>query len=273
MPQANNVVLPVNMKSSAVKARFCRITFKEILTILIGTAIPVAIGVYTTITNEQIQKAAKLAADEQERVANERQIFDLKQATKLYQQQLYKTFLDDIYTLYKDGELNDSANPWVFANARYRAVHREWDTFRKELVLQFFKEQRLIGRQECTTECEIKNIEDIIRLNGLSFDHINLSSQTGSLKKLDLSCISFDEISMVNATISYTNLNGITFINSRLNGTKFQDVSFQCAAFYNTQLDGTDFGNSNLEGARFIDVNLSTTKLTPKQKQQAIFAG
>lgn len=273
MAPSHNQITPFGITKSKEKSRNWKLTLKECLTLLIGSTIPVVIAIYTAVTNEQMQKSAKFAADEQQRLASEQQAFDLQQAAELYQQQLYKNFLDDMYTLHKDGKLNVSANPWVFANARYRAVHREWDTFRKELVLQFFKEQRLIGRQECTTECEIKNIEDIIRLNGLSFDHINLSSQTGSLKKLDLSCISFDEISMVNATISYTNLNGITFINSRLNGTKFQDVSFQCAAFYNTQLDGTDFGNSNLEGARFIDVNLSTTKLTPKQKQQAIFAG
>jgi hypothetical protein len=273
MAQTNNLFVPQERKPPAVKVGFCQLRLKELLTILIGTAIPVAIGVYTTVTNGQMQKSAKLAADEQHRISDERRAFDLKQATKSYQEQLYKTFLDDMYKLYKDGELNDSADPWVFANARYQAVHREWDAFRKEQVLQFLKKQQMIGRQKCTTGCEITNVEDIIRLNGLNFDDVRLTSQTDNLKKLDLSCVSFDQISMVNATISYANFNGVTFVNSRLNGTIFHDVSFHCAAFYGTDLDGTDFGNSNLEGARFINVDLSTAKLTPEQKQQAIFAG
>jgi hypothetical protein len=42
------------------------------LTLFIGTAIPVVIGIYTSITNEQMQKPAKLAVEEQQRIAAER---------------------------------------------------------------------------------------------------------------------------------------------------------------------------------------------------------
>jgi uncharacterized protein YjbI with pentapeptide repeats len=218
-----------------------------------------------------MQKSAKFAADEQQRIASERRAFDLQQAAELYQQQLYMNFLADMYILEKDGELNDSANPWVFANAQYRVAHRKWDASRKAEVLQFLKEKQLIGRQKCTTGCEIKNVEDIIRLHGLEFDHVNISSRTGSLDQSDLSCIEFDKVSMTNAIFSYVNLNGVIFSNSRLNGVQFSHASLKCATFNGTELDGADFGDSDLGGARFINVSLSTAKFRLNQTHQAIF--
>jgi hypothetical protein len=146
MAKSYNQVQPLGVTNSTEKSRCCKLTLKECLTLLIGTTIPVVIGIYTAVSNTQMQKSAKFAVDEQERIASERRVFDLKQAGELYQQQLYKIFLDDIYTLHKDGELNNSANPWAFANARYRAGHRLWDTNIKAQVLQFLKEKQLIGR-------------------------------------------------------------------------------------------------------------------------------
>ena len=239
-------------------SRFCHLTLKDILSILVGITIPVAIGIYGAITAAQAQKSAKLAADEQQRVADERRAFDINQATQLYQQQLYKDFIGAIYAFHKDGELNDSARPWAFANALYRAVHREFDGVRKVQALLFLKEKQLIGRRTCITGCEIKDVEDIIRLNGMSFDNLNLVSETGGLNALDLSCIQFDGISMVNSSFSQANMNGVTFINSRLNGSKFRDVSFNCAKFENTEMGEVDFGGSNLSGAVFLNNGSST---------------
>jgi hypothetical protein len=149
-----------------------------------------------------MQKSAKLAADEQQRTASERRAFDLERASELYQQQIYKDFLDAMYTLDKDGKLNDSAEPWAFANARYRAAHREFDTIRKVQALLFLKEKELIGRQKCarTTGCEEKNMTDVINLTGLSFDGLNLTSETGNLSRVDLSCVEFDRINLVNCS-------------------------------------------------------------------------
>jgi hypothetical protein len=264
-------VQPLNINEPTKKSPFLRITLKEILTLFIGTAIPVAIGIYTSVTNEQMHKSAKLAADEQQRIATERQAFDLKRAAELYQQQIYKDFLDAMYTLDKDGKLNDSAEPWAFANARYRAAHREFDAIRKGQALLFLKERQLIGRQKCITGCEEKNRTDIINLAGLSFDSLNLISETGNLSRLDLSCVEFDRVSMINAIFSYTNLNGVVLKNSRLNGVKFKDSSFNCSKIINTELHGTDFDNSNLNGALFNNVDLSTTTLTQEQKLMARF--
>ncbi|CAF1352128.1 unnamed protein product [Rotaria sordida] len=44
-----------------------------------------------------------------------------------------------MYTLHRDSELNDSAKPRKFANARYRAVHREFDTIRKAPSFSVFQ--------------------------------------------------------------------------------------------------------------------------------------
>ncbi|CAF4218213.1 unnamed protein product [Rotaria sordida] len=94
-----------------------------------------------------MQKSARCAEDKQESFVAERQAFHLERATELYQQQLYNNFLDMMYTLHRDSELNDSAKPWKFANACYRAI--------------------LISRQNCATGCKPKLVKDIISLNGL----------------------------------------------------------------------------------------------------------
>lgn len=254
-----------NTNAGTRKHPFCKITVKELLALFIGTALPVAIGIYTAVTNEQMQKAADLAADKQQRIADERRAFDLKQATEVYQQQLYKNFLDAMYALHKDGELNDSANPWVFANARYRASHREFDTIRKAQALQFLKERELIGRH-CITGCEQRNVTDIIRLNSLNFDDLILNSQVGNLNRLDLSCVHFDQVSMTNAVLSYINLNGVVFTNSHLNGTTFVHSSLNCTKFIKTELRGTKFSNSELYDA-YLPI---TTPMSPQEQYTSL---
>ena len=257
---SHDQVAPLDVRPRPrTSSKFCRLTLKDILSILVGITIPIAIGVYGAVNNEQAQKSAKLAADEQQRIAAERRTFDVQRATDLHQQQLYKDFIDAMYVFHKDGELNDPASPWAFANARYRAVHRDFDGLRKVQALLFLKEKQLIGRRTCITGCETKDVEDIIRLKGMSFDNLNLASETGGLNALDLSCIQFDGISMMNSSFSQANLNGVTFNNSRLNGSKFNDVSFNCA----------DFGNAELGGASFVNTDLSRTKLTEAQLGQA----
>lgn len=266
-----NQVTPFNKQDPPKKSYRWKITLKDCLALFIGAAIPVAIGIYTSVTNEQMQKAAQRAEDKQQSMAAERQAFDLERAAKLYQQQLYQKFLDAMYTLHRDSEFNDSADPWAFANARYRGVHREFDAIRKAQALVFLKEKELIGRQKCTTGCESKLVKDIIRLNGLNFDNLNLSSENDNLSQLDLSCVEFDQISMRNAVFSNANLNGAIFRNSRLNGAKFEGSSLNCAKVNKTQLHGANFSDSNLNGTIFNNVDLSTVTLTQEQKQKAHF--
>lgn len=271
MIKDRNQVTPFNMKGLKEKSTRWNITVKDCIALLIGTAIPVAIGIYTTVTNGQMQESAQRTEDQQQRIAAERLAFDLERADQLYQQQLYHKFLDAMYTLHIDGQLNDSADPWAFANARYRSVHREFDAVRKGQALLFLKEKELIGRQKCITGCESKLVKDIIRLNGLNFDNLNLTSDTGNLSQVDLSCVDFDQISMANAVFSNANLNGVSFKNSRLNGAKFEESTLACAKVSDTELRGTNFNNSNLNGTVFSNVDLSTVILTEDQRQEAHF--
>ena len=113
---------------SPSKRSYFHLTFKDILNILIATSVPIAIGIYTAVTTGQQINAAQLAADKQQFIADESQ-----------QQHLYNSFIDDIYVLHRDGELNDTLSPWAFANARYRAIHRQLDMLRKSHILQFLK--------------------------------------------------------------------------------------------------------------------------------------
>ncbi|CAF1559538.1 unnamed protein product, partial [Didymodactylos carnosus] len=257
-------VKQVATKPATKKQKYFKLTFHELLTILCAAAVPIAIGIYTTITTDRQTKAAK-----------ERRQFDLKQATELQQRQIYNDFIDNIYTLHRDDELNETSKPWAFANARYKlrgriVAYRQWDAGRKAHALQFLKEKGLIGREQCTTGCEVKQLVDIIRLNELDLDNVQLTSQTGSLNKLNMKCVQFDQVSMVNASFNFVNLNGASFDGSRLNGAKFKGSSLICASFNGTELQGTDFGDSDLRGAQFINVNLSMAEITSDQMQQAI---
>ncbi|CAF3712285.1 unnamed protein product [Adineta steineri] len=227
------------------KRVFWHFTFKDILTILCSAAIPIALAIYTAIGSQQ-----------QKQEAEKTRQFDLEQAEKLRQQTLYDEFLNNILKLDNYGHLKERKKPWAFANAYYRAADRQWDTIRKADVLKFLKEKQLIGRNNCTNGCKTTNLDDIIRLNELNFDNVRLASQTGVLNKLDLQCISFDQISMSNGEFSFVNLNGALF-----EGASFNDVN----------LSRADFGNSNLTGAHFSNSDLSGAKITKDQINQASF--
>ncbi|CAF3527603.1 unnamed protein product [Adineta steineri] len=242
------------------KRAFWHFTLKDILSIISSIAIPIALAIYTAIGSQQ-----------QKQQAEKKQKFDFEQSTQLRQQTLYDEFLNNIYNLDKDGYLNDTKNPWAFANAYYRAAHRQWDPIRKADVIQFFKEKQLIGRNNCTNGCRTTNLDDIIRLNELNFDNVHLASETGVLNKLNLQCVSFDQVSMLNAIFSSASLNGASFDGGRLNNVKFDGSSLLCASFNGVNLSGADFTNSDLTGAHFSNSDLSGAKITEDQMKQATF--
>ncbi|CAF0801762.1 unnamed protein product [Adineta steineri] len=242
------------------KRAFWHFTFKDILAILCSATIPIALATYTAIGSQQ-----------QKREAEKTRQFDLEQSRELRQQTLYDEFINNIFKLDNYGYLKERKNPWAFANAYYRAAHRQWDTIRKGDVLQFLKEKHLIGRNNCTNGCRTTKVDDIIRLNKLNFDNTYLASETGALHQLDLECVAFDQISMSNAVFSSVNLNGVSFDGAQLDKVKFNSSSLLCASFNGVNLSGADFGNSNLAGAHFSNSDLSGAKITEDQINQAYF--
>lgn len=256
----NRVEPAMTKKKRSSTKNYFRLSFRDILNILVAIAVPISIGIYTVVTTNQDMNTAKLEAEEQRRIAQES-----------LQQKLYSDFIDSIYQLYKDGELNETYSPWAFANARYRAMHRQLDTVRKAHVLQFLKEKELIGRGDCITGCEQKQLKDIIRLNGLNFDGVQLSSETGKLSQMDLRCVELDRVSFVGAILTDVDLSGTSFERSNFNGAKFIGSTLDCTKFNGTQMDGIDFSKSSLNNVEFINVDLSKTKLTEEQIQQSTF--
>ncbi|CAF3947884.1 unnamed protein product [Adineta steineri] len=242
------------------KRSFWNFTLKDILSIISSVAIPIALAIYTAIGSQQ-----------QKQQAEKKQKFDFEQSTQLRQQTLYDEFLNNIYKLDKDGYLDDTKNPWAFANAYYRAAHRQWDAIRKADIIQFFKEKQLIGRNNCSNGCRTTKLDDIIRLNELNFNNVHLASETGILNKLNLQCVSFDQVSMSNAVFSFASLNGVSFDGGRLDNVKFDSSSLLCASFNGTNLSGADFGNSDLTGTYFSNSDLSGAKITEDQIKQASF--
>ncbi|CAF1126710.1 unnamed protein product [Adineta steineri] len=241
------------------KRAFWHFTFKDVLTILCSAAVPIALTIYTTIGSQQEKEAEKTRQ------------FQLEQSRELRQQTLFDDFVNNIYKLDKDGYLKEKKNPWAFANAYYRAAHRQWDAVRKADALQFLKEKQLIGRNNCTNGCRTTKLDDIIRLNQLNFDNVQLASQTGVLNQLNLECVSFDQVSMSNAILSLASLNGVSFDGGRLDNVKFEDSSLLCASFSGVNMSGADFGNTNLTGAHFSNSDLSGAKIREDQINQASF--
>ena len=242
------------------KDTYWYLTLNEILTILCTASIPIALDIYTGITTAQQQKQAEQTRE-----------FDLNHAAELRQQTLYDKFITDIYNLDKDGYLNHSNVPWAFANAFYRAAHREWDTVRKADVLQFLVDKRLVGINVFSRQSTDCLSTARICLDELNFDNIQLTSQTGSLNPLNLRYVAFDHVSMINARFTFVNLDDASFKYARLNYAKFNHSSFGNATFDSTELRGTNFGDSDLTGTRFLNVNLTTTILTQMQIEQAYF--
>jgi hypothetical protein len=176
-----------------------------------------------------------------------------------------------MYILDKDGQLNDTAKPWAFANVRYWAAHRHWDLTRKRDSLEFLKKKGLIGRTCSTKGTKVTELEDVIKLDKMNFDDIQLAGSSGNLYQLDMKCIQFNQVSLTNVSFSYVDLDGSSFDGSRLDGVTFGSSSLIGASFNGTDLHDIDFGNSDLEGTQFSNVNLSTAILNQEQINQALF--
>jgi uncharacterized protein YjbI with pentapeptide repeats len=256
----SNRVIPSDMVTPSAKRKYFRLTLNELLTILCTAAVPISICIYTAVDSQQ-----------QSREAEQKRQFDLQQNENRRQQDIYDKFIEDMYTFDRNGHLNDSAKPWAFANSRYWSAHRQWTSQLKVDALIFLKRRSLIGRQCRTNDDQIITFEDIIKLNELNFDYIHLKSQTNGLVLLNMTCVHFDQISLIGSLFQLTNIDGATFEGSCLNDATFEDSSLVGVIFKGTQLRGTNFGTSNLQDAQFIDVDLTDTKLTEKQLQQASF--
>ena len=239
---------------------FWELSCNDILSILCAAAVPIALGIYTGITYRQEQDNTRKTQE-----------IKVKQAIEQRQGVIFDMFLDNIYKLEKNGYLALNDSPWAFANAYYRAAHRQLDAERKADVLQFLKEKKLIGRCQCSTPCGLDRQEDIIRLNELSFDNVVFRSDTGTLYPYNLGCVTFDQVSMSFAMFAFANLNCVSFDHGRLDNVKFGRSSLRCAHFNGTDLRGVDFGDADLTGATFWNVDLSTVKLTEEQIRQANF--
>jgi hypothetical protein len=242
------------------KRAFWELSLRDILGILCAGAVPIAVGIYTVVTYQQDQEQAKKTEE-----------LSINQTKETRQDTIYDQFLKRVYNLDKDGYLNESEDNWSFANAFYRVAHRQLDPERKADVLQFLKEKGLIGRNNCTEQCPPKILKDIIRLNELNFDNVHFISQTGTLNRLNLECILFDEVSMSNAIFYFANLNGASFDRGRADNAKFGNSSLICVHFDGTDLRGVDFTNAYFKNVTFSNVDLSTTKLTEEQIKQATF--
>lgn len=227
------------------------LSLRKVLNCISSAILPVAVAVHTVITTHM----------------------EKKRTDELRQQQIYDHFLDSIYQLHLDQELNETSEPWAFANTRYQSAHRQWDLIRKLQSIQFMQEKELIGRHEINkhTGEHIRCLPDIVRLFKLNFDRIRFESSSKGVYNLNLTCIRFTLVSLVGSEFSNVDLSFAWFDGSRLDGVFFNDVLLTNAHFSQSSLVGTNFGNSNLTGAHFADLDLSETIISDDQIKQATF--
>ena len=255
MPAKNRVSPYQATDQNKQQCRFFQISFKDLLTILFSAILPLVIAIHTIVVTEQ-----------------ENQL-----AAELRQQEIYDEFLNNIYKLHKHGELDERANPWIFANAHYQSAHRQWDLTRKQYSLQFLKEKRLIGRgivcriNESGSITGFERKKDIINLTKMNFDGIILASSTENLYPLDMKGVIFDQVSMVGVKFSSINLDCAEFHRSHLNGASFENASLASALFNASEVHGVNFGNANMAGARFYSTDLRQAHLSTIQVRQSKF--
>ena len=72
MVPSHNQVVPFGAEIPGRRPKYCHLPLKDLLNVVIGITIPVAIGIFGAVSSMQAQKAAKRAADEQQRIADER---------------------------------------------------------------------------------------------------------------------------------------------------------------------------------------------------------
>ena len=236
-------------------------TLYEVLTLLCAAAVPIALGIYTGVSSFQESKEA-----------NQKREFDLQLAAQLRQQSVYDQFIDDFYKFHRYGDLDDSAEPWAFANGRYWTAHEQLNIHLKLQALIFFKNRQLIGRYCRTRDAQLVKLRDVIELKGLNFDGVHFESPTNGHILLNMKCVHFDQITLVGASFESTDLDGASFDGSDLSGVTFDDhTSLVGASFNGTLLARVNFGIADLRDAIFLSVDLSYTMLTPLQLQVAQF--
>lgn len=231
--------------------KFFHLSLKDLLTILFITILPIVVFIHTAV----------MTRNEKER------------AIELRQQQIFDQFLDYIYQLHVDQELDDSAEPWAFANARYRSAHRQWDADRKQQSIQFLKEKGLIGREYEYTDQGVMKVgcsRDIILLKNLNFDGVRFESPAQHVYKLNLTCIHFDHVSLADAHFSGLDLQYAIFDQSFLSGTVFENTSLKNAVFYQSDLSGVDLTTAEMTGTQFVGVDLSNVKISETQLNQVV---
>ena len=149
----SNRVEPTITTDQPLKQRYFSLSFYQLLTCVCAAAVPIAVCVYTATDSRQKMQEA-----------NANRQFDFEQAEKLRQQHIFDQFIQDIYMLDKDGQLNESVKPWIFANARYWSTNRQWNPETKVDGLVFLKRKELIGRQCQINNNQMNKLEDIIQI-------------------------------------------------------------------------------------------------------------
>lgn len=241
-----------NIKQVAQEHSFFRLSLRDVLILIFSTITPMIVAIYTIVITQN----------------------ELRSTYERRQNLVYDSFLDNIYFLHRDNQLADSEKPWAFANARYRSAHRQWDKFRKQESIRFLKEKNLIGR----TVSEVRNnmvhmtcLPDIIRIKHLNFDGAIFESSAKHLYNLNLACIYFEQVSLASTVFSATDLNYSLFDHSSLAGATFDQTSLDNVIFFHSVLDAVDFADSTMRNTIFVGTNLSTTKISIKQLEEAKF--
>ncbi|CAF1301757.1 unnamed protein product, partial [Didymodactylos carnosus] len=121
-------------------------------------------------------RASNQAAENDAKIADEEREQDLEMAIELRYNTVFDIYINDMFKLIYENRPS-TPETWLFATAKTDSTVRQLDAQRKSYLLEFVAQAKLIGNNVVVSRQDVDL--GYIRLNGMTFDYVNLSGLRG----------------------------------------------------------------------------------------------
>jgi uncharacterized protein YjbI with pentapeptide repeats len=230
---------------------------------------------------QQREHEAEEARRERERKAQEAQReSELEVENQRAQDAALQAYLDQVSQLLlnSDPPLRESKDAQALARARTLTVLKQLDPERKESVLLFLIESKLIKSPLPTIDLARADFSGIsskelllsqpIHLHGVNLQGADLSGALmngtnlvgANLEKADLGSVWLNEANLTTAYLPKAKLRS-----AHLQRAKLEQADLRSADLVNASLQGADLSNASLDGAELFLANLTGATVTDEQ--------
>jgi len=234
--------------------------------------VPIVLALGATLFNRAITHNEQKIADQ--RYVNEQHIALDKQREDLLQ-----VYLDRMSDLLLNGGLlhsNPDAEVRDIARVRTLTVLRQLDSRRKNYVLSFLRETKLVTPEPATNIISFCSAE----LSRVDFKDVNLSDidlSKSNLSKADFTGanirkVNLSEADLTEANMSSTYITSSKFDRATLNKANFHKACLEVVSFEGASFPRTYLKNANFSETQFYRVDLSHAYLEKADLSGAYFA-